>query len=170
MIEEERLKELIKQGATIWGVDNEIIDKIHLGWNYYRKVDNGLIRFDRYYIGPNSFYDKDIAKFNNIDLYENEEDANFYVNYQNVKRLQVLALPTLETVRRELKEKGSCVFYDFDRILGIVTGNKRILIKDYNNYCGENIEKFDVFNKSFNKKNYLEACQVAKKLFWGEEV
>ena len=79
------------------------------------------------------------------------------------KRLEELWLPTWE----EIKEKKSFVFFHYKGYLGYITPESYIFVDDYGDW---NFLLRTIFNKPLTKENYIEACELCKKLFLGEEV
>lgn len=145
MITKERLKELIEQGATIYKISKETfiagasdflkIVEVPSGL-YSKEINDGL--------GCQPDYDL---------LFETKEEVEWYLEFGNITRTETLSFPTyrlfgineiIVCTPRFLFSKLSdpAMFIIFDR-------NKREV----------------VFEKSQSKRNYIEACRLAKKLF-----
>ena len=168
MIERERLEELIKQGATIWSNDWEeeiVLDKDHCV----------IFHCTRY----NNEYDCDILSVDEGDGYVNnyiiralEEDvesAKWKLEFGNIERTEKLTLPTWE----EAQDKRFYYINNFQSLTGL-----RFFISiykftnDFEIHCshGSKIGDYHI-ERHFDlrdKKQYLEACRLAKKLFLGE--
>ena len=152
MIEKERLEELIKQGATIWkkepGCVREIkAEHIPTFWCEYRW----------------DFY----CKY----FFETKEDAEFALKYQNITRTETLSLPTWEEVT--INDK-----YNYYGISYFEFGDGyRLFVKlpSEDNDCefvGIDVNKnCELYHwEEATKENYLEACELCKKIFFGEKI
>ena len=90
-------------------------------------------------------------------------EKEFKARYQNIRRTETLSLPTYKSITDDLKNslKGAYVVEETDDFsLCFQTQKNKILlfseIKDY---------VWDI-----TKENYLEACELCRKLFLGENV
>ena len=95
MISKERLEELIKQGATIWGVydysysydkPNKKVEFIDLDgfYNYYKDIDEFIM------------YQGDYS-----ELFETEEEAKWFAEFGCIERTERLELPTWEELQNK---------------------------------------------------------------------
>ena len=153
MIDKKRLEELIEQGATIWGVydytysydkPNKKVEHINLDmfYHYYKDIEEFIMRQGDY-----------------CNLFETEEEAEWYRDFGCIEKIERLELPTWE----EFEEKKFIWFFDSYHkhcCLHYLNCNNKIFI----NNDGEVIEIGD-----FTKENYILACRQAKELFLGEK-
>lgn len=153
-ISKERLEELIEQGATVWdNIHNESVDLKNICEKHYTVYELSYI----------SIYDNEydyIQPYFLSSLEEDAENAKFKFEYQNITRTETLNLPTWEEIQK-IKE-----FFFID------ANNKEVEIsirKDILIWTSRNFGTY-IFQKSLTKENYLEACDICKKLFLGEEV
>lgn len=160
MITKERLKELIEQKAIIWYIVklpiiagymwSNKIEKLTLD-NAWLKIENGklFITYPQCYIP--------IADLK--DLFEIKEDAEWELEFGDIKRVETLKLPTWEEIHYKLdldfidKNKNKLVFRVRENFIDIIN-NKKKRIYGYDNVT---------------KENYIEACGLCKKLFLGEK-
>lgn len=171
MIEKERLKELIEQGATIYAVtlDDEVgfINFI----DYEGKILENVLKF-RVKTKPDlsNWYGCEANWSDDISLnmlFETKEEAEFSLEFQNIPRTETLNLPLFNNLPERLyipfvrfnKEENIWLAY----VLDIDSDEIAILFKDIDERVYDCI-----FQKPVTKENYLEACKMAKKLFLGE--
>lgn len=169
MISKKRLKELIKQKATIWSVD---WDKIILNENskickcYSDFAKNNLVEYCLYALVEcdNVYHDMDCDT-----LYETEEEMNWQLEFGNITRTETLNFPTWE----ELQNKKE-FYLGFNNKEGIVRYYLAIDMpyqKDYGailiSYSDTNNDTVICFDKIATKENYTLACRKAKELFLG---
>nr|DAT76235.1 MAG TPA: hypothetical protein [Caudoviricetes sp.] len=92
------------------------------------------------------------------DCYETQEDAEFAKEFKNIKRTEILNLPTFEELKKferfDFKAKDGHRY-----TIHFISGFNTLAITGIieNKYYGE-----------ATKENYLEACKIAKNLFLGE--
>jgi len=172
MIQPDRLKELIEQGATIYGITGlpRWVEEIDLGSLLYEKIGDWLYKVNTicYGSGENDFRKEKLYRFDNEDLFETREEAEWVFEFGNITREEKLSLPSWEEF---CKLDYEFVFYDrnhnkFSMYLTMpVTVEKEICIWNWN------IETAKVeFRKPATKENYIDACRLCKKLFLGEKV
>lgn len=154
MIEKERLKQLIEQGATVYCPYYMYYDGVELDNQDY--VDDKFLYIFRQVWKKEGGYDK----FPFRCLFETKEDAEFALEFQDITRTETLNLPTWEDI-----ENGTTISFT------VSSRNYQFMIsKSCNfiavNYCG--YTKY--FFKSATKENFLEACKIVKKLFLGEKI
>jgi hypothetical protein len=156
-ISKERLKELIEQGATIYGIFRRKVRTIDLK-DLYSISKNGKILVTEYI---------DLENFKIKDIFETKEEAEWYKEFGCIERVERLELPTWE----EFNKSSSFIFTRKDGTemeMAIWTRNtsvdKTIKITNLNDW---NISWFEA---PLTKENYLLACRKAKKLFLGEKV
>lgn len=157
MITEERLKELIEQGATVWAVNfyNKDIEKLELNSNLDAVNAGEFMKYDikQYYYFHYSFE----------SLFETEEDAKWELEFGNITRTEILNLPTWEEIEKEVGNYGTYII-EFNSenksdecTLCINATNKKIIVVGYKSW-------------ELTKENYIDACRLCKKLFLGEQV
>lgn len=153
MIEKERLEELIEQGATIYS--NEYGEIQLIKENDLILYENGQNNYILYALEPNKKYHNEIF---DEDLFETEEEAKWFAEFDCVERTEKLELPTWE----EFKNDGEFSFLDkqgFEWDLYSPDDETRIsLVGGYNH-----------FEYEYSKENYTLACRKAKELFLGEK-
>lgn len=153
MITEERLRELIEQGATIYKFSGEIFIEVPSGL-YSQEINDRLCCQPDYNL-----------------LFETKEEAEWQLEFGNITRTETLKLPTWEEAQKKL-EVEICAPKGRKYLLQtkIITGyscereNPYIIRIDRIGYADSQID-FE-----YTKENYIEACRLAKKLFLGEEV
>lgn len=158
-----RLQELIKERARVY-----IPDK-HWGVGTIKLQEEDYIRGDRLngsgiiyenISGTNIGYSMPLK-----DIFENKEDAEFAIKYQNITRTETLSLPTWE----EIYETANKEFYNLrDNMYFEIIGRR------YPSYDERTIRLVKcytkiLFEKPLTKENYLKACELCRKLFLGEE-
>lgn len=171
MITEKRLNELIKQEGTIYfySKDYGIIEEFNLkGCELYNDFDNIQLVYE------NEPYDLE-------NLYETKAEAEFVAKYKNIERTETLDLPTWEEAEiDELVKSGKSKNGCWNLIKGFTDKKKYEMFEfslssddDNQFYLSVNNEDSsykDLFYKPLTYENYLEACELCKKLFEGEEV
>lgn len=162
MITDERLKELIKEKATIYyivktsfiaGVSNFVeVEELNLTENHK------ILNSDKEYI---CLYGDTGYRIKLENIFETKEDAEFALRYKRIPKTEYLDLPTWE----EFKKLGEFTFYGFHQ------GKIKMFysISDDNIKIDTGIDWY-VFSKKYNKENYIKACRLCKKLFLGEEI
>lgn len=153
MITKERLQELIEQGATIYSVDDSIVLEIKANELYYSK-SNDNYQYNEYFF---------VYEFNEEDLFETKEEAEFVREFGCIERTERLELPTWEEVSRDLKDvpAGSYVIKEFDDVSLEYSKYNEVFIGIYKSDYSEDWEA--------TKENYTLACRKAKELFLGEK-
>lgn len=115
-------------------------------------------------------YKDDYGGYNEYCDYfiEEEKARKHYENiiwqqdFGNIKRTDTLRLPSWEEIQKRLEADIFFHVCSFDAILMFVS-DMRIII---NNYGYITLEK--VYNEKLTKENYINACEICKKLFLGE--
>ena len=158
MISKERLEELIEQGATIWGVydysysydkPNKKVEFIDLDgfYNYYKDIDEFIM------------YQGDYS-----ELFETEEEAEWYRDFGCIERTERLELPTWEEFKNK-KTKHVCFMskdtFCFFELYEDKQKNRLILLDHDCDY--------EYFNEELTKENYTTACGLCKEFFLGEK-
>lgn len=158
MISKERLEDLINEKAVVYDVfcgDVEFIDLTMI--KVFGQTDKTLT-FEYY----NDTFCQLIMRDNN-DLFETREDAEWQLEFGNIKRVETIAFPTWE----EFKKQNN-IFRFIDK-----QGYKCKI----DGYCSPYTGGFiDVVQggtgltdlNEFSKENYVKACRLAKKLFMGD--
>lgn len=158
MITKERLKELFDKNIPIYGIDYgrylqpDIVEIPVRNLRYCPSNDNCqyLMRKDG---------DCYLYEFFDEDLYETKEEAEFVKEFKNIKRTEILNLPTFE----ELKK-----FERFD--FKAKDGHRYTIhfISGFNTLAITGIIKNEYYGEA-SKENYIDACKIAKNLFLGED-
>ena len=153
MITKERLKELIKQDATIYhlsGIKKYQETKANDIPSFYRIDDFKSWEFFKQY------------------YFETKKQAEWYLKYHKT-RTEELDLPMFEdfikednTVVKFWKNGHKITLYKY--IKNRKTNNIRIMILDDREDC-----ECWKFNKPATQENYIKACDLCLKLFKGEE-
>lgn len=156
MITKERLKELIKQGATIYQIrDNMIVDYQLCSYNYLE--DNDLI----YENVMTNYCRRWIGKLD--DLFETEEDAEWELEFGNITRTETLKLPSWKEFEL-LGHNADFIGKDNTPYYFRFNYNKSEI------YIVNMINGKEIYYARPTKENYIEACKLCKKLFLGEEI
>lgn len=163
MITEERLKELIEQGATIYNVCwNQVFEEKLMSNHFVGIADDRVSLMQRY-----NGYEQDLVDY--IDnLYETKEEAEWQAEFGNIERVERLVLPTweeFETTKISVKffnKNKEYLMYVF--VKNKNTNNCRIII-----YADDREQDWIVFEQPLTKENYTKACRKAKELFLKEQ-
>ena len=100
------------------------------------------------------------------DYFTTQEEAEFALRYQNITRTEKLSLPTWEELKGKIGEgKAYKIYFNDAQFLFVSSFIIEVGKYDTN---GEQIEQY--FCEGTHKENYLEACELCRKLFLGEEV
>lgn len=167
MITRERLKELIKQGATIWsnrykrGVELKHFDSFG-DWLYDDGDISEAVEKPVIFTLKPGEYLRGMYAFDELEEYS-IDTIRFKETYQNITRTETLSLPTWEEIK-----KGCATFFSDSGYLGFITPLDIIVINKYGNDGSVSFVK-TIFNKELTKENYLKACELCRKLFLGEE-
>lgn len=169
-ISNERLEELIKQGATIvrnsvdWDSGNPMgIDEIKLDNNYKITANNCN---NGYFLMYNGIHTSNLVE-DLKNLYENIDDYNWHKGFGCIERTDFLRLPTFEDFSKW--EKSVPFYHNGTRYSMYVlvknrnTNNCRIIIR-----ADDGEQDWLVFEEPLTKENYIKACRKAKELFLGE--
>lgn len=164
MISEERLKELIEQTKPVYAVIKTKQWR-NLDRERYMAID---LRFDLSNTPPlvirndANFEDQVI---NYEDLYETKEQAEWERDFQRIERTEYLDLPSWEEFTSEYKYHPiSFTSKNGISVIWVMKVLKEIEIRE----CYRGAE-YTIFDKKLTKGNYREACEMAKRLFLGEE-
>ncbi len=163
MITEKRLRELIEQKATIYFAIQGYIEKVELipqNEEFYLKINNDCLMF----ITDNPYVYDDEEEFYDLEeLFETKEEAEWQSEFGNITRTETLKLPTWEEIEKDLYGRtGSFYIVDND-CFSLVYDKGEIISQILLRTVEEN------YNWNADKGNYIKACQIAKKLFLGEE-
>ena len=169
-ISKERLKELIEQGATVCGIKDNgdeylvfelYFDNVDLrpGYKIVDKEDG-----NKHLI----FGENNPIEISNLEnLFETEEDAEFALKYKRIPRTEYLDLPTWD----ELFKQDRCLdCYTKEFAItknDIVTGICLFGVDFTNKVVETSVGADKIFVGELTKENYLEACEVARKLWLG---
>lgn len=161
MISKGRLKELIEQGATIYA-----IVKIPFIAGYSQILEVEEFDLKAPIIKEISEDGKQFLYFNHLldldYLFETKEDAEFALKFKRIPRTEYLDLPTWDEIE-------DCYDLEFSNSgFEVYKMKNRILVKTNKDYY---LDLYDyIFDKPATKENYLFACELARKLWLGEEV
>lgn len=149
MITQERLKELIEQGAIIYFVYNGNVD-LKEG-----KYKDDFILNETY---VSIYWSTRSHQVEYDNLFETKEEAEWHKEFGCIERTERLELPTWE----EFIEMEEFCFFQKNHKQTIirVLGTKYLGVET-------NFERY--FTGDLTKENYLLACRKAKELFLGEE-
>ena len=170
MISEERLKELIKQGVIIYQIKKEPLiagysntvkieelplKKYHnISVEKYNKLNN---------CKPHLYKGGDYMVFEKVaeleDLFETKEDAEEYLEFENVTREERLYTPSYKDFKNGQAIRFHCYPCDYECNTDLVN----IYIREFFGFGGK-----DLYIKPLTKENYLEARRMCVKLFKGE--
>ena len=163
MITKERLEELIKQKQPIYYKDYYIIYPSKWRYGYaipeqleclYKKPFNKLIWYDL------------------IDLYGSKEERDWHREFENITRTETLKLPTWEKIKRKptiisfMSKDWKLCKLGLGEIVAVIGNGTKSSKKRYVCVC---IDKDDHYFER-TEKGYIEACELCRKLFLGEEV
>ena len=162
MISKERFEELKKETQIVFYILNNSISILRLDETYgisteeYNKTHNCKPQLFHNYNGI----------FQNIcdveELFETKEDADFALKFKRIPKTEYLDLPTWEEFNSEDKLAAFTVYPHNYHLLKV--GNY-IYLRSFYGQGG-----MDIFNKPLTKENYLEACELCRKLWLGEDV
>lgn len=159
MISKKRLKTLIKQKATIYFVYHGNVD-----WKE-GKYKNDFILCEDY---VSIYWTTRSHQIKYEELFETEEDAEWYNEFGNIARTETLTLPTWEEFNKLIETGDTLKFLGKDGLTYIL-GGWDICEKSINIYLENDDSRFG-FSYPLTKENYIEACRMCKDLFlWGEE-
>lgn len=160
MITEERLKELIKQDATIYEAKYGNINPVDFSKNKVRWVGKYCITLEpslveRY--GNHKYYK---------NLFETKEEAEEYLTYGNITRTEKFPYVSWEELNKDFQEfkNGTYTIVECKYIFSLnIKVNKPaisqiLLITEYENY-----------NWNYSKENWFKALDLCVKLWKGEE-
>lgn len=169
MITKERLEELIEQGVSIC---NQYID--YNNNIYYRFGKASIIQDnDKPHIELKlNGTDTSVIMYDTKYLFETEEDAEFALRFKRIPKTEYLDLPTWEEFMQSDKQ---VIIYDKDKTYYLdKVMNKTHIIIGYKCIIDLNEEleaaRYNFYRKPATKENYLEACEICRKLWLGEEV
>lgn len=157
MISKERLEELMRNCAVIYGIEFDKIESYDLS-------DEDIC------ISPAEFRDYGLRIFNSLgywndvrfeNLFESKEEAEWYKEFGNITRTERLGLPTWEIINKEFKDINKFGSYAIIDTAGVYMD---IFVDNYKN-------KFIVLTTQprmlLTKENYTLACRKCKELFLG---
>lgn len=174
MITRERLQELIEQDAIIYiikaepfiaGYVNELkIVPIALNNCYgistekYNKKYNCKPQFYR-----NAFVCETICDADKV--FETKEEAEWYLKFGNITRTETLSLPSWEELKQKISSNGygNKTIVNFDNYIFEYKRTKTQVVLGINLGCET------LFYGELTLANYTDACELAKKLFLGQE-
>ena len=151
MVTKERLKELIKQ-------DDKKIYWLSKG------NSSSAVSVIKEYNNLREFASLILESIDNIEesVFETKEDAEFALKFKRIPRTEYFDLPTWEEFNSEDKLAAFTVYPHNYHLLKV--GNY-IYLRSFYGQGG-----MDIFNKPLTKENYLEVCELCRKLWLGEEI
>ena len=160
MITKERLQELIEKEALIFYILNNSVALLRLNNSYGISVEE----YNKEHNCKPQFYHSGYVFQNICDadkIFETEEDAKWELE-MTATRTETLKLPTWEEFikERDMEEFGFYSKYHKYTTLKVIS-DKYLAVED-------NWERY--YTGELTKENYIEACNLAKRLFLGEEV
>lgn len=165
MITKERLKELIKEKATIYVITHE---PFIAGASSFIGIKEEKLSKESNIGKDNTLYWKDMGIAELEYLYETKEDAEEYLKYGNITKTEELVMADWNDVKNTTY--GFCGSFDDGTIsytLSIKDGYIYVDMLDY--YYLEHTVNC-LFRKEFNRENYNEARDLFVKLFKGEKI
>ena len=154
MITKKRLEELIKQKAKVYFIQNE---SFIAGYSSIIKIKE--FNLSEYSITVD-------------ELFETKEEAEWELEFGNIARTETLNLPTWKKIKRKptiinfmSKDCRLCKLC-LGEIVAVI-GNRTKSAKK--RYVCVRIDKDDHYFER-TEKGYIEACELCRKLFLGEEV
>lgn len=168
MITKERLKELIEQKAKVYFIQNESFIAGYSSIAKIKELDLGEISIIVGHVDEFTHIahlsNNELLDITNDKLYETKEEAEEYLEFDNITRTETLKLPSWEEVQKKLKLGGTwnIKFYSKNELhecyLSINAFNNTVIVLGYK--CWD-----------LTKENYDEARRVCKKLFLdGEKI
>jgi hypothetical protein len=159
MIEKERLKELIEQGAIIYELfENKNINQIQLE-NNWTVLNGGLYKDINY-----------IRSFWIGDLFETKEEAEWHKEFGCIERTERLELPTWEELGKKKEHYINFTTKGWTKCwLEIYMPYKNDFGKILITYADTDNKYYIVYDKRLTKENYTLACRKCKELFLGEK-
>lgn len=149
MISEERLKELLKEEATIYRV-NGYVEEIGLNEYDFETTDKELV------------FNYKVYAIRLEDLFETEEEAKEYLKYGNITRMEKFPYVSWEEVCDGTDHHIIFTTPHHEKIEMIICDCNIDIISIYNSISD--------FSKPLTKENWFKALDLAVKLFRGEEV
>ena len=163
MISNERLEELIEQGATIYS--NEYGEIQLIKENDLSLYENGQNNYILYVLEPNKKYHNEIF---DKDLFETEEDAKWFAEFGCIERTERLELPTWEEINK--CSLYTLYFNNPELYLYRVYFNRDAKTISIEEQSEEYLECFTQIEEwKLTKENYILACRKAKELFLGKK-
>ena len=179
MITKKRLEELIKQKAKVYFIQNE---SFIAGYSSIIKIKElDLSNFKPIYFTSSNIKNDFVAiksANSTIDrndfenLFETKEEAEWELEFGNIARTETLNLPTWKKIKRKptiinfmSKDCRLCKLC-LGEIVAVI-GNRTKSAKK--RYVCVRIDKDDHYFER-TEKGYIEACELCRKLFLGEEV
>lgn len=157
-ISKERLEELIKEGATIYSLDEQVKYPIPI---FLKDGENAVVNDNEL---VNSV--RVIDKIEN--LYETQKQAEWSLNYQHATRTEELNLPMWEEIITDDKYKYhyGLSFFDFDNYRLIVCVPNE---DDNTEFIGIDVDgNTELYHwDEATEENYIKACDLCLKLFKG---
>jgi len=167
----ERLKELIDKEATIYDANYGGIIERGLKKECYVKDGYIWCKCKKCMEYCNTLDGEELFPLND-NMFETKSEAEFVAKYKNIQRTETLDLPTWE---ESSNENGLNI--DFVRIKPMLSSpyNVEIILMkfitlDSKEYVRVYSRQKIYFTELATEEYYLEACEICRKLFLGEEV
>lgn len=164
-ISKERLEEKIKNGDT--GIYIRYINR-----DYNIKLED-IIDDEGFHLAYEEVKKgREYIDIPFTELYESREDyenymkterekLDFDLEFRNITRTETLSLSTWDEMNEQLNDSGS---YERDGYLYELHNN---VLSVYQTFC---MEYNKIYEGTFTKEHYIEACKICKKLFLGEKM
>lgn len=155
---EQKIKELENQIAELKNakVEDKVLEPEN-GEKYWCVLSSGDVEWYIWH-DDNAI---DTFRYEQGNCFKTEEEAEFSLKYQNITRTETLSLPTWE----EIQKTHGIVFFrnECEFMLQYQPISKKIAVYERNN-------RGDYYLEEATKENYLQACEICRKLFLGEIV
>ncbi len=173
MITKKRLKEIIDKRGEIYTIHESVFENpcvacIEIDWDYtYIIEDNCLTVTGTDYVGEDF-----CSEYSLLDLYEHKADAEWELEFGNVKRTDRLDLPRWEELKPEkfVKENADKEFVTQDIVefeaskdihtLALCVNENNEFNIELSSDTGEFYQSFE-----FSKDGYKKACRLTKEIF-----
>lgn len=165
MITKERLKELIKEEKDCYVIFTSLVlGCIHLNKKYEPRIEVKEDGYSLWVFTSNRFDFKNCI--DDCELFETKEEAEWELEFGNITRTETLKLANYTNFENE---NGDRVFYHkgttYELSLWWASDNTKIIRITWKSKDGFGW----IFEKPLTKENYIEACQLCKKLFLNGE-
>ena len=99
------------------------------------------------------------------DLFATKEEKDWHYEFGNITRTETLTLPSWEEITNKIEEgKPFKMYFNNEQFLFV----SRLIVK-VGKYDTYDIEIEPYFCEGTTKENYIKACRLVKKLFFGRK-